>query len=161
MTDSEALRAMARRVAEQRQEKNDILACHGEAFQDLYGRINDLEHERHGRWRRWKATNRVLSWAYGMGLVSGHGNVFTSACNGCVTRISWRGKRPYFLGMLREEWGCLLRGRHRSRFLPGTYLCAVCAPCPECQSPDPLHDSWACEIEADERRTASRVGASQ
>jgi hypothetical protein len=142
MNDSTALRAMARRVAEQRQ----IVRGMGEGFSELYRKNNELEHARHGAWRRWKVTGRVLGWAYQLGVIGGYGYQGNSACHPmCVSGVRWRGRRLYILGWSRGRWACLLRYHHRRReVVDAPVLCSVCCPCPECGSTDADH--WDCEM---------------
>lgn len=148
---SDPLRAMARRLVETRwhlRDRNEVIT------ELLEGRDRD-RHARHGVWRRWRITGRVASWAYALGITAGSGTTWNGHCNACTT-FSWRGRRPYRLGWTRERWACLLIGHHRRRELPGTDICAVCAPCHQCRSADPLHDAWQCELDADQ---AARVAA--
>lgn len=120
----------------------------------LHERWADLEaarHARHGAWRRWRLTHRLVSWAYTLGVISGSGANFSASCTGCVT-VYWRGRRPYLLGRSRDWWWCLLVGRHRRREMAHEEggLCSVCLPCwvPGCGSTDPQHDAWACDVAA-------------
>lgn len=141
MTNSAALRAMARRVAEQRQIVRDM----GKGFNSMRGRINELEHARHGPWRRWKLTGRVLANAYQLGLINGYGYQGNNACRGCMSGVLWRGRRRYILGWSRDRWACLLKYHHHRREMPDApVLCAVCCPCPDCGSTDTDH--WVCEV---------------
>jgi hypothetical protein len=140
MNDSTALRAMARRVAEQR----EIVRGMGKGFGKLRGQIDELEHAQHGPWRQWKITGRVLGQAYQLGLITGYGYQGNSACPGCVSGVWWRGKRHYILGWSRDRWECLLKYHHRRReMFDAPFLCAVCCPCPDCGSTDTDH--WDCE----------------
>lgn len=141
---SALVRAMARRTAAVRAEHREILANHSEAWRAMADRVDELEHARHRRWRRWPVTGWVLGKAYTLGLVAGYGHQYGPRCHGCLTGVSWRGRRPYLLGLLREEWSCLRAG-HRRREIPEARICAVCAPCWVCRSTDPEHDAWLCE----------------
>lgn len=136
---SEALRGMARRCAELR----SYLATHRGSYLSVADELDRLRHARHRWWRRRRAAHRVASWAYQVGLVSGSGTVYGPHCHGCLTHIGWRGRRPYVLGWTRERWHCLLVGHHLRAEIPGTWLCAKCAPCP-CGSTAPAHDAWRC-----------------
>lgn len=91
----------------------------------------ECEHAGHGRWRRWRLTHKLELWAYSMGIVAGGGTRHGGGCRGCLIGPRWRGKRPYILGLQREEWSCLRRG-HRRRDVYG--WCGVCAPSPCCGS---------------------------
>ena len=152
---SEALRAVIRRAIAQRRELQECL----EAQLDYINRRRDEDeraaHARHVRWGwpRWRITHRVLSWAYVVGLITATGVRYNGHCRGCVDLVRVRGRRPYIAGRRREWWFCLLRGRHIHRPIDATpYLCAVCAPCPECGSTDPAHDLGPCESAADAAR---------
>jgi hypothetical protein len=149
---SDPLRAMARRLVETRgylRDRNDTIT-------ELLDGLDRDRHARHGAWRRWRITARVASRAYALGITAGHGLTWNGHCRACLTGVRWRGRRPYLLGWTRERWVCLLIGRHRRRELPGADICAVCAPCHQCRSADPLHDAWQCELDADQ---AARVAA--
>jgi hypothetical protein len=149
---SAMIRAFARKVTAQRREFAEWQCGVAEELNRLRGVQNQAEHDRHGAWRGWRVTRRVLRWAYLVGLLAGYGQGWSSACSGCVNVIRFRGKSPYVLGVRREWWFCLLRGRHLRREIDDApYLCAVCAPCPECGSPDPAH-----EIDVDCERETSR-----
>lgn len=148
---SDPLRAMARRLVETR----GYLRNRDEIITELLDERDRARHARHGVWRRWRVTGRITSWAYALGIIAGSGTTWNGHCNGCTT-FSWRGRRPYLAGWARERWACLLIGRHRRRELPGADICAVCAPCHQCRSVDPLHDAWQCELDADQ---AARVAA--
>jgi len=51
------------------------------------------EHARHGRWRRWKATSKVVYWLTRCGLISGSSWRGGGGCPGCITDIRWRWSR--------------------------------------------------------------------
>jgi hypothetical protein len=153
---SDPVRAMARRLVETRQWNRQWNRNRDEYLADLLAERDAARHAGHRAWRRWKLTHRLASRAYVLGLISGSGVSFGGGgCNGCLD-ISWRGRRPYILGLRREQWSCLLVGRHRRRELPGEDICAVCAPCWVCRSTDPLHDAWQCDIDRDQRRIVDR-----
>lgn len=83
------------------------------------------EHARHPAWGRWWITHRLLSHAYVLGIITGHGAIYGSACDGCLTSVRWRGQRPYVLGWPRWKWVCLRRGHW-----PGAeYAPDACARC--------------------------------
>jgi hypothetical protein len=158
---SEALRAMARRVAAARHavdsELREIVEVQGEALAEYHAERERARHARH--WLRGRLAQRLSLWFYSMGITSSGGTSYggPGGCNGCVT-MRFSGRRVYILGVSREAWFCLLRGRHRRREIPGAGLCSVCAPCPTCLSADPTHDAWACEIAA-ERVAVETTGA--
>lgn len=131
---SEALRAMARRCGDLRQELAEAEVAAGAAWSRVWRLENDERHARHGAWRRWRFTRWLLGWAYQLGVISGWGTTSTSACTGCVSRICWRGQRYYVLGLPRDTWRCLLVGHHRPGEPVGFGMCGKCLPCPECGS---------------------------
>lgn len=96
-----------------------------------------LEHEaRHKPWHRWRLTKWFSRHAYSLGIIAG--SCWSNGCaHGCKTRttLSWRGRRPYILGVQRETWGCLLKRRHvrTATYVTGG-LCSKCCPCPDCGS---------------------------
>lgn len=145
---SEMLRAMARRAVAQRAEHRAERLDMVETFSHLHGEINALRHARHGAWRRWRIVHRATNRAYVLGLISGSGVDWSSSCRSCLTYIGWRGRRPYVLGKPRDWWFCLLVGHHirRETCHESGGICAVCAPCWVCGSPDPEHDAWACDV---------------
>lgn len=151
-TNSEALRAMARRCAELRQQ----LTWAHETIGEHWDHQAKSDHARHGAWRRWRISRRLLGKAYQLGLIAGWGVQGNRYCRSCVDHIGWRGRRLYVLGLSREQWSCLILGRHRRRELPeAPYLCAVCAPCPTCESSDPKHGAWVCMKDAEQRAVTS------
>lgn len=151
---SEPVRAMARRLVETRR----WIRHRDHYIADLLAERAAARHAGHRAWRRWKLTHRLSSHAYVLGLISSSGVSYGGGgCNGCLTGIGWRGRRPYVLGWRREQWSCLLLGRHRRREVPGQDICAVCAPCWVCRSTDPLHDAWQCDIDRDQRRIVDRA----
>lgn len=112
---------------------------------DAEARAHDgCQHAQHGRWRRWRISHRLVGRAYVLGLVTGSGTRWGGGCNRCLTMIRWRGRRPYILGLPRENWLCLLRYRHRRVDLGG--LCAVCCPCPGCGSQKAGHADDCSEV---------------
>jgi hypothetical protein len=117
--------------------------CPSCSYERQQERITELQHRTHRRYWKWKITARFARRAYPLGIISGSswGNM-CSLC-GTTTRISWRGRRPYVLGMKREEWACLLKRRHRYRLHYPSGLCAICCPCPDCGSTDVDH--YTCE----------------
>ena len=142
---SEALRAMARRVAAARRETREVVAQHAETFAHLYAERDKAEHAKHKAWLRTRLGRWFTGRAYTLGLISGSCWIGSATCDGCV-KLYWRGRRSYILGASRGWWECLLRYRHlRAELDDGSRLCAKCAPCPTCSSADPRHDSWACE----------------
>jgi hypothetical protein len=151
---SEAVRAMARRLVETRQ----WIRNRDQYIADLLAERAAARHAGHRAWRRWRLTHRLASHAYVLGLISSSGVGYGGGgCNGCLTAIGWRGRRPYILGWRREQWSCLLVGRHRRREVPGEDICAVCAPCWVCRSTDPLHDAWECGNDREQRRIVDRA----
>lgn len=138
-------------------ELRTVIANLQAAAGDAWAASDAARHARHGAWRRWRLTHRLVSWAYTLGVISGSGSDFSPSCPGCVT-VYWRGRRPYLLGRSRDWWWCLLVGRHRRREMAHEEggLCSVCLPCwvPGCGSTDPHHDAWACDV----ARSAARAG---
>lgn len=104
--------------------------------------IAQLRCERdHRRWKSWRIWGWVNMKAYVLGLTAG-GGVSYGRCEHCGVgrqqmRPSWRGKRPYILGIRREAWACARRGHRHQATSWG--LCSVCAPCPSCGSTNPNH----------------------
>lgn len=92
------------------------------------------EHSHHGAWRRWKIAHWLDRRAYALGLTAGGGRRWGGGCNSCLTGPRWRGKRSYILGWPRENWRCLLQGRHWPGEQIGMGLCGKCAPWPCCGS---------------------------
>lgn len=149
---SDLTRAMARRLVETRQ----WLRNRDEYIGHLIAEREMARHAGHRPWRRWKLTRRLAADAYVLGLIASYGTEYGGGgCNGCLTRPHWRGRRPYLLGWPRERWSCLLIGRHRRREIPGSNICAVCAPCWVCRSTDPLHDAWQCDLDAQHVKIAT------
>jgi len=141
---SEALRAMARRVADARRETRDVVEQHAEAFAHLYAERDRAEHAKCKAWLRTRFGRWFAHHAYALGLISGSRYSYSANCSGCV-KLYWRGRRPYILGASRGWWECLLRYRHLRAEIPECRLCAKCAPCPTCGSTDPNHDALVCE----------------
>jgi hypothetical protein len=142
------LRAMGWRLHETRQ----WLALSHQHRNALERRLWEAEHVAHGAWRGWRITRWAAHRGYALGVIAGSTWESNSACRGCITHVSWRGERVYIAGWSREQWRCLIIGRHRRREIPGSRLCAVCAPCPTCRSTDPHHDAWRCELAAERLR---------
>lgn len=90
-------------------------------------------HARHGRWRRWRITRKVLSNLYGAGVLRGWGSSHDSRCKGCASGIMW-GRNSYLLWWPRWKWSCLLGARHwpGAEILNG--ICGKCNPCGGCGS---------------------------
>lgn len=115
----------------------------------LSKRNRELVCERdHRKWKSW----RTLGWLSGKGYVLGitsSGGTSYGRCEFCgIGRqysVRFRGRRVYFLGLMREEWFCLRRGHRRVMHYPSG-LCAICCPCPECGSTDADH--YTCEASA-------------
>lgn len=106
------------------------MAC---AWRDLYDRHSKCEHSRHRAWRRWRITRWVARWAYALGIISGSATSYGGGgCHGCLSRVCWRGSRPYILGWPRWKWSCVLRGRHWPGEFVGLESCTKCLPCPDC-----------------------------
>lgn len=105
--------------------------CSYEGFAAQHG---TCEHDRHGRWRRWKITHWLSRWAYQFGVIAGSGTSFGGGCHRCLSSVHWRGRRPYVLGWRRECWRCLLKFRHWPGDDVGLGFCAKCLPCPACDS---------------------------
>jgi hypothetical protein len=112
---------------------------------DSAARVAELEiaRDRHGRWRGTRAARWLLNKAYGAGLIAAYstGTCRQDGHSWCARHISWRGRRPYVLGVRREAWRCILRYRH----LPGdpvfSGFCAKCLPCPDCGSRTAGHET--------------------
>ena len=108
--------------------------------------IEALKHRTHRRWWKWGITRWFARHGYSLGIISG--SSWGNMCGPCgtVTRLRWRGSRPYILGVQREAWGCLIKRHHRratSHISAG--LCTKCLPCPDCGSTDPNH--YVCGIQ--------------
>lgn len=96
-------------------------------------------HSHHGRWRRWRISRKIISYAALLGLIASYGTSYGGGCHGCMSEIVWRGRRSHILGVSRQAWGCLVRGHHlRGREVP--YMLGMChrclrnCPCPGCGS---------------------------
>lgn len=105
----------------------------------------------HRRWKSWGIWWHISSLLYSLGFTATGGGAAYGRCKFCgIGRQHmaprWRGRRPYILGVSREVWSCLLKGRHRYRLHYPSGLCATCCPCPECGSTD--QDHYTCEVGA-------------
>lgn len=110
---------------------------------DRHERENLRNHrEDHSRILSTKIGRRLLGWAYQLGVISGYGIQYGTAarCKGCVHAVRFKGRRPYVLGLLTEEWRCLLRFRH---WPTGDKIafgyCSKCLPCADCGSTKAWH----------------------
>lgn len=110
-------------------------------------RLVEYAHKGHRRWWSWRIVRWFSGRAYSLGVISGSSwsNCCCSLGAKPVTRLYWRGRRSYLLGVKRETWACLFRGHRRTEHL-GCGLCTICAPCSECGSTDVRHaDGIDCE----------------
>lgn len=108
--------------------------------EEAWERLRELEnaeekrkHQRHRLFARTRFARRLASWAYRLGVISGYGVSWNSACRRCVHGVHFDGSRPYVLGWPAWKWACLRRGHW-----PGEYIafdcCGKCLPCPACGS---------------------------
>lgn len=90
---------------------------------------------KHWAWRRTGVWNRLVGWAYRLGVIPGSCWSTGDGCDGCVTIGRLRGQRPYILGVSRHVWRCWLKGRHRRGDDLGMFgFCSKCLPCAACGS---------------------------
>lgn len=96
----------------------------------------EVQRDRHGRWRGWPITFRLARWAYALGVTSGscYGTCRQAGHGWCVKYVTLRGSRPYVLGWPRNNWRCLLKGRHWPGEHVGFGLCGKCVPWQCCGS---------------------------
>ena len=99
------------------------------------------------RWRRWRVTNWLVAKAYVLGIIAGS-SWCSHPAGGYVNRVNWRGRRPYLLGLMREEWRCWLVGRHRPGVHVGFGYCGKCVPWTCCGSTDVDHRAGCAEAAA-------------
>lgn len=124
--------------------------CHMCITENLSRDLNQMRCEKeHRRWKSWRIWDRITSRLYVLGIIAGSATWF-GRCEFCgIGRQHmaprWRGKRPYILGLQREQWACLRRGHRRSETSYG--VCSICLPCPSCGSTDPDH-SGDCGVRA-------------
>lgn len=93
-------------------------------------------------WRKSSIVQRLLMWAYTMGIVVGSGNVYGGPEQhaGCISFVKFSGRRTYVLGKTTWQWGCLIKRHHRHVPLYGnSWICCACSPCPDCGSKTPRH----------------------
>lgn len=57
------------------------------------GEHEGCEHARHGRWRAWRVTRRVVRFLEMTRVTTGHTFVIGGDCPGCVHRVGWRWAR--------------------------------------------------------------------
>lgn len=91
------------------------------------------EHALHGRWRRWRITQRTVSRLYALGVVKGSTTKYGGGCRGCVSGVRL-GRNGYVLGWPRWKWRCLLVARHWPGVEVLREMCGKCNPCPGCGS---------------------------
>jgi hypothetical protein len=76
---------------------------------------------------------------YGLGLISAAWHRYGSEGERHTAFLT--GRRPYILGLQREQWGCLIKRHHiaspSERY--GT-MCGKCMPCPYCGETRWHHD---------------------
>lgn len=106
------------------------------AYDAAYEAHRGCAHSHHRAWRRWRITGKVAGWLYVTGITSSGGSwQMGGGCNGCRTMPKFnRHPRVYILGVSRDTWRCLLKGRHRPGDPIGFGYCAKCLPCPDCGS---------------------------
>ena len=115
--------------------------CQEDEGPRLRRRIAQLEHKgHHFRGKFWLT---IARWGYALGIVSSTGRQWSEFCRGCCI-VRFHGRRPYILGLSRQQWACLRHG-HRYRPLINCGLCAICLPCPTCGSTADDHNSLTCE----------------
>lgn len=80
----------------------------------------------------------VARHGYTAGLISGSGSQLMPGGWWRVVSLSWRGRRPYILGLERHRWRSIphaVRHRHWPNWVPILgVLCGKCYPCPDCGS---------------------------
>jgi hypothetical protein len=116
--------------------ESEIAACGDCSYADLSSRHQTCDHDiNHRAWRRWKATSKVLSWLYTLGLIKGYGHRYGRGCDGCISgSIMWTLFRgPYVLFAQRETWHCWRQG-HRRGVEVGFGYCGKCIPWSCCGS---------------------------
>ncbi len=80
-------------------------------------------------WREWELTHRLVSRAYGLGIISGSGSSSTASGRWRLFHVSFRGRRPYILNRKRREWGApwhRLKYGHWPEWIWG--FCGKCGP---------------------------------
>lgn len=105
---------------------------------DQAARDAEARHCRHHWWRRSAALRWFSRVGYSLGILSGSCHSTCDGCNWCVT-LSWRGKRPYVLGVSRDTWRCWSSGHRRGEDV-GLGFCGKCVPWPCCGSTLAEHD---------------------
>lgn len=90
---------------------------------------------KHWAWRRTAAWRWLVSQAYSLGVISGSGASWGNGHDWCTTVSSFKGQRPYILGVSRYTWRCWLKFRHRRGDDLGMFgFCSKCLPCSACGS---------------------------
>jgi hypothetical protein len=120
--------------------------CHWCAYQDLADAHAPCRHARHGAWRRWTITHKMLGWLYALGVIGSRTIIHDRYCDGCTDHIRF-GRNGYLLGWPRWKWQCLLQQRHRPGVEILSGICGKCCPCPGCGSVTWEHEH-GCEVAA-------------
>lgn len=90
---------------------------------------------RHWAWRRTAAWRWLVGNAYRFGVISSSRASWGDGHSWCTDGLSFRGRRPYILGVSRDTWRCWLKGRHlRGDDLGMFGFCSKCLPCAACGS---------------------------
>jgi hypothetical protein len=106
----------------------DCGSCWQCAYEALAAEHSPCAHKQHGAWRTWKASRKVASGLYTLGLLSGFGTTHSKDCPGCLVGIHWSLFRgPYVLFTKRETWRCWRAG-HRRGVHVGFGFCGKCVP---------------------------------
>lgn len=65
--------------------------CWSNEYRDELWALMEATHRyRHGVWRRWKATRRVLRLLHRAGIVRGWSYSHGDGCHGCISGLAWR-----------------------------------------------------------------------
>lgn len=99
---------------------------------------------RHWAWRRWSLTRCAMRWAYSLGVISGYSTGTIDGCNWCIRHVSFRGRRPYVLGVAATTWRCWRRGHRRGDPIIFGY-CGRCIPWNCCGSTAYAHAEGCAE----------------